>query len=93
MECLSIRAFTYDTGKLLKERFGLMEREKGYQQLDDVFGHPFPSVRAFCLADPPHGIGFDPAVLDALVRDTRHMTLVEFVGEVETCSLTHKSAT
>jgi hypothetical protein len=60
----------------------LMEREKGYQQLDDAFGHPFPSLRAFCLADPPHGIGFDPAFLDAVVRETRAITLGELVAEV-----------
>jgi hypothetical protein len=62
---------------------GLMERERGFQQLDDAFGHPFPSLRAFCLADPPHGIGFDPTVLDALVRETRAITLGELIAEVQ----------
>src|ERR1041385_47572 len=61
----------------------LMEREKGYQQLDDAFGHPFPSLRAFCLADPPHGIGFAPNVLEALVAETRQLTIGEFVAGVQ----------
>jgi hypothetical protein len=61
----------------------LMERERGYQQLDDVFGHPFPTMRAFCVAPPPHGVGFDPAVLDALADETRQMTVGEIVAEVQ----------
>ena len=31
----------------------LMERERGYQQLDDAFGHPFPTMRAFCVGLQP----------------------------------------
>jgi hypothetical protein len=61
----------------------LMEREKGYQQLDDRYGHPFPSMRAFCVAKPPDGLGFDPDLLDAIARETRQMTLGELTAEVQ----------
>ena len=61
----------------------LMERERGYQQLDDAFGHPFPTMRAFCIAPPPHGVGFDTKLLDAFAAETREMTVGEKVAEVQ----------
>jgi hypothetical protein len=72
-----------------------MEREKGYQQLDDAFGHPFASMRVFCATPAPHGLGFDPAVLEALAQETRQMTLGEKVAEIEELGAhgdDHKSA-
>ena len=61
----------------------LMEQERGYQHLDDAFGHPFPSLRAFCTADPPFGLGYDAEVLDAIQAETRQMLLGEKVAEIQ----------
>lgn len=61
----------------------LLEQHKGYQQLDDAFGHPFPSLRAFCTAQPPHGLGYDPGMLEALQAETREMALGQKIAEVQ----------
>lgn len=61
----------------------LFEKERGYQQLDDVYGHPFPSMRAFCTAKAPHGLGYDPALLEAMVQETREITLGEKIAEIQ----------
>jgi hypothetical protein len=61
----------------------LFETHLAYQQLDDAYGHPFPSMRAFCLAKQPHGLGYDPAMLEALVKETREITLGEKMAEIQ----------
>jgi hypothetical protein len=48
---------------------------KGYQQLDDECGHPFPSLRAFAQAPRPWGLAYDPDLLDAIQAETRPITL------------------
>ena len=60
----------------------LFDEVKGYQQLDDEFGHPFSTLRAFCVAHPPHGLGYDADVLDAIQEETRQITLGEKVAEI-----------
>ena len=60
----------------------------GYQQLDDPYGHPFPSFRAFCTAKTPHGLSYDPQVIDALVQETREITLGEKMAEIQAFELT-----
>jgi hypothetical protein len=67
----------------LKHALEVFDTNKGYQQLDDAFGHPFPSFRAFCIAKPPHGLGYDPVILDMLQRDLRQITLGELLAEID----------
>ena len=61
----------------------LFDTERGYQHLDDEYGHPFPSLRAFCTTKPPYGLGYDPILLEAMVVETREMTLGEKIKEIK----------
>lgn len=54
---------------------------KGYQQLDDEFGHPFPTLRAFAQAPRPWGLAYDPDLLDAIQAEARPMTLGAILAE------------
>jgi hypothetical protein len=56
---------------------------KAYQQLDDEFGHPFSSFRAFAQAKRPWGLAYDPDFLEAIEAEVRPMTLGEKVAEVQ----------
>jgi hypothetical protein len=58
-----------------------MERGRGYQQLDNEFGHPFPSLKAFCAARPPFGLGYDPDLIEAIQHETRDMLWGDRVAE------------
>lgn len=55
---------------------------KGYQQLDDEFGHPFPSLRAFAQARRPWGLEYDPDLLDAIQAEPRPLTLGAYLTEL-----------
>lgn len=61
----------------------VFQEHKGWQQLDDQYGHPFPSFRAFCTAKAPRGLGYDPQVIDTLVQETREITLGEKMAEIQ----------
>lgn len=60
-----------------------LERTHGYQHLDDAYGHPFPSLRAFATAKPPAGLGYDAEVLTSIAQETREMVLGDKVAEVQ----------
>jgi hypothetical protein len=48
-----------------------MNGSKGYQQLTDRNGHPFPTLESFCREKRPYGLGYDKAILDALISERR----------------------
>jgi len=60
-----------------------MERHKGYALLPDAQGRPFPSVHAFLVTPTPFGAGYDPAVVEAIMADTRDMLLGDAVIETQ----------
>jgi hypothetical protein len=61
----------------------LLDHEKGYRQLEDPSGQPFASLAVFCGAQPPYGLGYDPAILAAIQEETRDMLLTEKVRELQ----------
>src|SRR5215471_5684171 len=73
------------TAKLqeFKDYLSLMERHRGYQYLPDAQGTPFVSVHAFLVTPTPFGAGYDPAVVDAIMAETRDMLLVDTVKEAQ----------
>lgn len=66
-----------------KEHLAAMERAKGYQQLDNEFGHPFASLVAFCVHRQPHGLGYDIDVVEAIQQETRQILLHDKIAEVQ----------
>jgi hypothetical protein len=64
-----------------------MDAAQGWKQLDNEFGHPFPSLRTFCAAPPPYGLGFDPEMVGAILEETRALVLgqpfQQYVAEAE----------
>jgi hypothetical protein len=59
-----------------------MDQHKGYRLLPaDEDGHPFPTVYAFLVTRTPYGAGYQPAVVDAIMQDTRDMLLQDVVTE------------
>ena len=75
------------TLRAFQSYLSLMERHRGYQQLDDEHGHPFPSLKAFCIARVPFGLGYDLAIVEALQAETKEMLLGEKVAEVQALHL------
>lgn len=55
---------------------------EGYRQLEDASGRPFSSLAAFCGAEPPYGLGYDPDILVAIQNETRAMLLQEKMQEL-----------
>ncbi len=53
----------------IKHLTGLLRESKGYERLSDSRGRPFPSWLAFCVAPPPWGLKYDPALLDAIIDE------------------------
>lgn len=69
--------------KEFQDYLRLMEQHQGYKCLDDPFGHPFVSLKAFCTAEVPFGLGYDLAIVDALQEETRLTLLGERIAEIE----------
>lgn len=69
---LELQSVLHDTtysGERLQRLLRAMEQHAGYQHLAGSDGEPFLTYRAFCIAAPPFGLGYDPAVLDRLGRE------------------------
>jgi hypothetical protein len=69
--------------KEFQDYLRLMEQHQGYKCLDDPFGHPFVSLKAFCTAEVPFGLGYDPAIIELLLEETLLILLGERLAEIE----------
>jgi|RhiMetdeSRZDD1v2_1073273.scaffolds.fasta_scaffold888038_3 hypothetical protein len=49
----------------------------GYRHLTAADGQPFASFQAWCLAPPPHGLGYEPRLLEAVQMALRQFILGE----------------
>ncbi len=47
----------------------IMEKYEGWRALSDAYGEPFSTYAEFCKAPVPYGLGHDPAMIDALVKE------------------------
>lgn len=57
--------------KQLETWIDILQRDKLYRRLDNAEGHPFWSWEQFCTAEQPHGLGYSPAALTALIHERR----------------------
>jgi hypothetical protein len=65
-----IRETKSDAASVLSWR-RLFEKHAGYRVLPDADGQPFQSYRAFCEAQPPRGLGYDPDVLAQILEERK----------------------
>lgn len=46
-----------------------LKQDDRFRLLTDGKGRPFDSWRSFCVARPPHGLGYEPDIIEACVRE------------------------
>ena len=62
-------------GHILRNVLGKLHESGGFQLLRDPHGRPFELWEQYCRAPQPHGLGYEPAAIDALIRDRESTTV------------------
>lgn len=58
-----------------------LQRYEGWKQLTDKDGRPFPSYERFCCAEPPYGLGYSVADIEAIVGERRKREARELAAD------------
>jgi hypothetical protein len=55
----------------LEVNLRVMSKRRGYRHLQDQAGENFSSFEAFCREPPPHGLGYDRAVIERIIKERK----------------------
>lgn len=67
-----------------------MQEHDGYRTLTDATGESFGTFRAFVVAAPPFGLGYEPGVIDHLLREEHDRTVAEVLADAPALAEPHR---
>lgn len=63
------------SGRILRNVLGKLHESGAFQILCDQWGRPFDVWEQYCRTPQPHGLGYEPAAIDAIIRDRESATV------------------